>query len=37
MLVGNEGRGTQRAMEFIVGMGEAQGAEALVKNQLCPP
>ena len=40
MLAGNEGRGAQRAMEIIVGMGEAQGAEALVKisyAHLMPP
>ena len=37
MLAGKEGRGVQKAMEIIVGMGEAQGAEDLVKIFLRPP
>jgi predicted aconitase len=40
MLAGKEGRGVQKAMEIIVGMGEAQGAEDLVKisyAHLMPP
>ncbi|MBI9082561.1 MAG: DUF521 domain-containing protein [Desulfobacterales bacterium] len=40
MLAGKEGAGVQRAMEIIVGMGEAQGAEDLVKisyAHLMPP
>lgn len=40
MLAGKEGPGVQKAMEIIVGMGEAQGAEDLVKisyAHLMPP
>jgi len=40
MLMGKEGGGVQKAMEIIVGMGEAQGAEELVKisyAHLMPP
>lgn len=40
MLMGKEGRGVRKAMEIIVGMGEAQGAEELVKisyAHLMPP
>lgn len=40
MLAGKEGRGVQKAMEIIVGMGEAHGAEELVKisyAHLMPP
>ena len=40
MLTGKEGLGVQKAMEIIVGMGEAQGAKELVKisyAHLMPP
>ncbi len=40
MLAGKEGRGAQKAMEIMVGIGEAQGAEELVKisyAHLMPP
>jgi len=40
MLAGKEGRGTQKAMEILVGMGEAQGADEMVKihyAHLMPP
>ena len=40
MLSGKHGRGTQKAIEILVGLGEAQGAEELVKisyAHLMPP
>ena len=40
MLSGKYGRGTQKAIEILIGLGEAQGAEELVKisyAHLMPP